>query len=413
MPERGLRKRKISVQSQNDVDTRKKTAKGQSESQDGTSTPGSNLPSSPRLESSTPNTYYPNEMSDSRAKDYKDGELPRPIDELASVLDSTLGRRKGIAANKSVVHWFKMDLRTKDNRALALASDFAQTSGVPLIGLYIISPQDYKAHLRAPVRVDFMLRTLKVLRKDLDSLDIPLAVHTVTDRAAIPDRILALLNQWGSNHLFANMEYEVDELRREAAVVQKLAANGIAADIVHDTCVVPPGLLQTGSGKQYAVYTPWFKAWRSYIGHNQELLHCFDAPAKNPAGTRKDLKSLFDANIPETLEGKELSVAERKKFRLLWPAGEHEAESRLEEFCEEKIGSYREHRNIPSLPGTSCLSVHLASGTISARTCVQKAREYNNTKKIDGGNEGIQTWISEVAWRDFYRHVLANWPYVW
>jgi len=39
------------------------------------------------------------------------------------------------------------------------------------------------------------------------------------------------------------------------------------------------------------------------------------------------------------------------------------------------------------------------------------ARDVNSTKKLDGGIEGIRGWISEVAWRDFYRHVLVHWPY--
>ncbi len=54
-----------------------------------------------------------------------------------------------------------------------------------------------------------------------------------------------------------------------------------------------------------------------------------------------------------------------------------------------------------------------SAGTISGRTCVRTARDRNKTKKLNGGNPGIMSWISEVAWRDFYKHVLANWPHVW
>ena len=66
------------------------------------------------------------------------------------------------------MHWFKWDLRTGDNKALHLASQKAQEKRVPLIGLYIVSPQDFEAHLTAPVRVDFALRTLEVLKADLE-----------------------------------------------------------------------------------------------------------------------------------------------------------------------------------------------------------------------------------------------------
>ena len=97
----------------------------------------------------------------------------------------------------------------------------------------------------------------------------------------------------------------------------------------------------------------------------------------------------------------------------MWPAGEEAAFERLKKFAKERMGAYQERRNFPAESGTSSLSCHFACGSLSTRTAVRTAREHNGTKKLDGGIQGIQTWISEVAWRDFYKHVLANWPYVW
>ncbi|KAJ3537336.1 hypothetical protein NM208_g6356 [Fusarium decemcellulare] len=322
--------------------------------------------------------FYPPEMSNARARAYNSNELPRPIETLVDALEDTAQERKAVKVKDAVVHWFKMDLRISDNKALALASDKAKEAGVPLIAIYIVSPQDYEAHIRAPARIDFMLRTLAIIRDDLAELDIPLYVETVERRKNIPDRILELMDEWGASHIYANMEYEVDELRREATMVRDFAENGISFEVVHDTCVVPPGELHSGSGNQYAVYSPWYRAWVAHVHENLDLLE----------------------------------LEEQKRLRSLWPCGEHEAKKRLDKFCEEMIGNYSKKRNIPADLGTSCLSVHLASGTISARTCVRTARDRNKTKKLNGGNEGIQTWISEVAWRDFYKHVLVNWPHV-
>ncbi|KAI5467502.1 DNA photolyase, FAD-binding/Cryptochrome [Mariannaea sp. PMI_226] len=356
--------------------------------------------------------FYPPEMSNARARAYRNDELPRPIETLLSALEQTAQTRKKIKAKNAVVHWFKMDLRLMDNKALALASDKAKEAGVPLICMYIISPEDYEAHLRSPVRVDFMLRSLQVLKEDLDKLDIPLYLETIENRKRIPDRILELMNNWGANHLFANMEYEVDELRREASIVKDLAEHGKSFEVVHDTCVVPPGSLQTGAGKQYAVYTPWYRTWMAHIHDNLDLLECFDPPSRNPETARKLFKKLYNLPIPEAPKSKALTEEEKERFHALWPCGEHEARMRLNKFCEERINGYRDNRNIPARNGTSCISVHLAAGTLSARTCVRTARDMNKTKKLNGGSDGIQTWISEVAWRDFYRHVLVNWPYV-
>ncbi|KAK1991670.1 DNA photolyase [Colletotrichum falcatum] len=356
--------------------------------------------------------YYPHEMSNDRARAYNDGELPRPIEELTSALEDTSKARKAVNPKHAVVHWFKMDLRTSDNRSLSLASEKAKAAGVPLIAMFIISPQDYEAHLTAPIRLDFMIRTLHILRADLAKLDIPLYVETVEKRKAIPDKVADLMDQWGAGHLFANMEYEVDELRRDAKMVRMFADRGLSYEVLHDTCVVPPGQLTSGSGKQYAVYTPWFKAWVRHVHENLDLLELYDPPARNPSSARDRFNSLFDSDIPADIADRKLDDEQKKRFRAIFPPGEHEARSRLEKFCEEKVGQYHNKRNIPHDSGTSNLSVHLASGTISSRTCVRYARDRNKTKKLDAGIEGIRVWISEVAWRDFYKHVLVNWPYV-
>ncbi|KAI3548070.1 DNA photolyase [Colletotrichum filicis] len=356
--------------------------------------------------------FYPHEMSNDRARAYNENELPRPIEELTSALEQTSKTRKAVKTKNAVVHWFKMDLRTTDNRSLSLASAKAKEAGVPLIAMFIVSPQDYEAHLTAPIRIDFMLRTLHVLREDLAKLDIPLYVETVEKRKKIPERIAELMDQWEASHLFANMEYEVDELRREGKMVRMFADKGLSYEVLHDTCVVPPGLLTSGAGKQYAVYSPWFRAWVRHVHENLDLLELYDPPAKNPSSAREKYGKLFETEIPEEIVDRKLDDDQKKRYRAFFPAGEHEARSRLEKFCEEKVGQYHNKRNIPHDAGTSTLSVHLASGTISSRTCVRYARDRNKTKKLDAGNEGIRVWISEVAWRDFYKHVLVNWPYV-
>ncbi|KAL8713205.1 MAG: hypothetical protein Q9220_002726 [cf. Caloplaca sp. 1 TL-2023] len=357
--------------------------------------------------------FYPPEMTNERCAQYNDDEIERPMETVIKAQKETETERESIDVDRAVVHWFKCDLRTYDNKALSLASKLAKSHGVPLICLHIISPQDYKAHMTSPVRVDFVLRTLEVLKEDLAKLDIPLYVETVEKRRAIPDRIFELCEKWGASHLFCNIEYEVDELRREASMIRQGVAKGIAVEAVHDTCVVPPGDLKSGSGRQYAVYSPWYRAWVAHIHQHPYLLDIHDPPAPNAKSSRQDFKSIFENNsIPEAPANKRLTSEEKKRYRTMWPPGEHEAHDRLSKFLAEKATSYKDTRNFPAANGTAVLSVHFASGTLSARTAIHSARSANTTKKLDGGNEGIKTWISEVAWRDFYKHVLVNWPYV-
>ena len=356
--------------------------------------------------------FYPPEMTNERAKRYLSNEVERPIEALAKAQKRTQTQRNQIAVKDCVVHWFKNDLRISDNKALHLASEKAKSKGVPLICIHIISPQDYKAHVTSAVRVDFVLRTLEVMKTDLAALDIPLYVETVEKRKVIPERVLDLCGKWGANHLFTNIEYEVDELRREALITSVGVQRGIAVEAVHDTCIVAPGELSTGTGNQYAVYSPWFRAWVSYLHTHPHHMNLFDPPGRNAATARDEYKDLFSSDIPDAPENRKLTDEERKRFRSMWPPGEHEAHERLVKFLQEKVDKYKDMRNFPAENSTAMISVHLASGTLSARTAVATARDVNSTKKLDGGNKGIIGWISEIAWRDFYKHVLAHWPYV-
>ena len=356
--------------------------------------------------------FYPPEMSNERCAMYNANEIKRPIEALQDAQEETKSQRDAIPIQKAVVHWFKQDLRIADNKALSVASAKAQEKQVPLICLYIVSPQDFEAHITSAVRVDFTLRSLQVLKDDLAELDIPLYIETVQQRAKIPSRVLELCTEWEASHLYANIEYEVDELRRESRLIRAGIKKGVAVDVLPDTCVVAPGELSSGSGKQYSVYSPWYRAWLSFLHTHPHHLKPYETPAKNPADTRTRFGHLFDVAVPEAPENKRLSSEELERFTSFWPAGEHEARERLSKFIDEKIKRYKDTRNFPAANSTAVISVHLAAGTLSARTAIVVASQANSSKKLDVGNPGISGWISEVAWRDFYKHVLAHWPYV-
>jgi deoxyribodipyrimidine photo-lyase len=356
--------------------------------------------------------FYPPEMSNERCQAYTDGELERPIETLQKAGQETVDKRRSIQPGSAVVHWFKSDLRLHDNRALHAAYQTAKKHGIPLIGLYIASPEDWSAHLTSPARVDFTLRILKRLQQDLGELDIPLYMETQEKRKTIPKRIVELCQNWGAKHLYANIEYEVDELRREAKLVRLCAENDVNFAPTHDTCVVTPGALASQQGKQYAVYTPWYRSWLRFLKENPDYLEVSEEPGSNPGNARKDFKDLFDCEVPATPKNKELSDAEKKRFKELYPAGEHEALQRLDKFLEEKGEKYEEMRSIAAGEHTSVLSPYFASGALSARTAVVTAKRANKNH-LDRYDPGYMTWISEVAWRDFYKHVLANWPFIW
>jgi deoxyribodipyrimidine photo-lyase len=157
-----------------------------------------------------------------------------------------------------------------------------------------------------------------------------------------------------------------------------------------------------------SVYTPWLRKWIIKVQDDPSYLFASPKPDRNPPSTRFEFPSLFGETIPAAPSSHFLPEDDRKKFASLWLAGEYEAKARLEKFCGERIQDYALHRSQPSLDASSCMSVHLSQGTISARACIREARASNTSKKLDKGNEGNITWIKEVAWRDFYRRTTLS-----
>jgi deoxyribodipyrimidine photo-lyase len=151
--------------------------------------------------------FYPPEMTSKRCAEYTANERPRPIEALNKALTNTRAKRDKIDVGDAVVHWFKMDLRVQDNHGLHAASRKARDKGASLICLYIICPQELEAHLTSPVKLDFMLRSLKIVQEDLAALDIPLYLETVEKRKDVPDRVLELCAEWRASHIYANVEY--------------------------------------------------------------------------------------------------------------------------------------------------------------------------------------------------------------
>ncbi|KAI4952418.1 hypothetical protein J4E91_002888 [Alternaria rosae] len=362
--------------------------------------------------------YYPAEMSNERCALYNQNEIPRPIEILNKTLASTKDKRKAIREGKkaqhgdAVVHWFKRDLRIRDNTGLSQAAVLAREKGVGVIGVWFMSPQDWEAHLVSPPKCDFELRSVETLKKELEELDIPLYIETIPERKNVTKRLVELAEEWNAKNVFCNLEYEPDELRREERLLRMMLEKGINFEPHHDDCVVPPGSLKTGGGKQYAMYSPWYRAWVAHLHAHPHLLNERPMPGRNRPDFRKKFTKLFDSKVPDLPECKALTAEEKERFQHLWPAGESAAIDRLERFLIEKIGKYKDTRNFPAMNSTGRVSVHHAAGTLAARTSIRMARDVNSAKKLDGGKDGVKGWIGEVAWRDFYRHVLVHWPYV-
>ena len=161
------------------------------------------------------------------------------------------------------------------------------------------------------------------------------------------------------------------------------------------------------------VFTPFKKAWTKVIEADVDrYLGVTAAPTE-----KQEWTSWFDTvsgSIPESLSEKLFPRHPHlQAIQTLWPASESEARKRMAAFVNSTLADgYDQSRNFPARrDGTSRLSAYLSVGMISARECVALARR-RNAGRILFGTAGLVTWISELCWRDFYRHILFHFPRV-
>lgn len=294
--------------------------------------------------------------------------------------------------------WLRADLRCSDNTALHAACADGQAA---VACVYAITPLQWQAHDMAGCRIDFELRTLALLREELDALNIPLLLLYAPDFAALPAALTQLAQQHQIDAVFFNRQYELNELKRDAAVNVALAGAGIGVHEADDQCAVTPGTVLTADGRYYSVFTPFKRVWLSrLLPQGVRLL-----PRPRPRPTRFAEADRVPAQVPGF--GPHVSTATALK---LWPAGEKAGLQRLHRFADRHLGHYAEQRDFPALDGTSTLSPWLAIGAISVRQCLKVALQAR--RESAAAERGIDTWISELCWRDFYKHVMFGFPRV-
>ncbi|MFZ5723154.1 MAG: cryptochrome/photolyase family protein [Pseudomonadota bacterium] len=305
--------------------------------------------------------------------------------------------------------WFREDLRVDDQRALLAAVDDADARGVPVHAVWCAVPQQWDAHGMGDNRRWFVLAAVRELAQRLAAAGIPLAVLDAGDFSGSTVAVARHAQAIGAAALYFNDEYPLNEVRRDAAMTALCAPAGIQVCRFHDGVLVPPDAVFSQSGTPYTVFTPYRQAWYRQLAADPLLApRAFRAPAVPVAEPQRQAEL---AATLHTIDGLQSALSVPATVRAAWEPGEREAQRRLKRFTGGSIQRYRDARDLPAEPGTSTLSPYLAAGCLSPRRALAAARGVNHGDVADG-NAGIVTWISELAWRDFYRQVMFHFPHV-
>jgi deoxyribodipyrimidine photo-lyase len=314
----------------------------------------------------------------------------------------------GVAGGaRPAIWWIRRDLRAGDNAALAAAS-----AAGPVVALFVLDPVLW-ARAGAPRR-RFLAGCLAALDAELDG--------RLVVRSGDPARVVAAVVAEVSACLVACEEdFAPYGRRRDARVAASLEALGVPLVLAGSPYASLPGRLRTGAGRPFSVFTPFRRAWEAagwappapvprvaFLGLDGEDLPVADEPGApgEPAVGGEPLRPggarlTGERGVP----GAPVAAAE------LPVPGARGAHDRLERFLREGLPGYATNRNNPGVEGTSRLSPYLRFGCIHPRQVLAAV----TAAGAEGGpaapsERDVATFVSELAWREFYADVLFHRP---
>ena len=256
-----------------------------------------------------------------------------------------------------------------------------------VIAVFVLTEPQWREHGLGYRRINGTLASLSALAGELARLNVPLKVRQAETFRESAEAVAKLAAELDAQCVFLGPETPLDERRRDVHLKRLLERDGREL-VEHQTdTIVPPGQVLTGQGSPYTVFTPFYKRW--YPLFLQQQLTPVPAPQ-----ARLDITSDPVADVQSDVD---------------W--GEKCARAALDQFVHEHMTGYARNRDIPSLSrGTSRLSRHLTVGTVSAKEAGKAAQAAADT--VSETAEGASKWIAELAWRDFYRHLMYHFDHL-
>lgn len=290
---------------------------------------------------------------------------------------------------RTVIHWFRRDLRLTDNTALHHAVEAAEQ----VVPVYIVSDWSGFHHWTGAPRQEFLCGCLRSLAGNVES-----AGGRMIFRRGPADRVLReLIAETGAEAIFFNRDPDPFGIRMEERIDAMGKELGVEVHSHKDVSLQERAEVLTGSGTPYRVFTPYSRSWLA-------LPKAPVLPRVSRIVTPQGLRS----DLCPTLETWGLQPSGVQ----LPEAGERAARDRMKQAFAKVVPTYAATRNTPHGVTTSRLSSDLRFGTLSIRELFHRAQALQAEAPGLEAKKHLQTWINELAWREFYFQVLWHWPEV-
>ncbi len=316
-------------------------------------------------------------------------------------------------SNKKIgLHWFRRDLRLAGNPALNfnLKKSDGHVLGIFCFDSKFLSREDFSHN-----RFAFFIETIRKLREDLHAAGGDLLILDELPQQAFPRLIKNLKEKtdFEISLLTFNRDYEPYARTRDAEIRKTVEGElGIEVQSERDHLILEPHEVYKSPMDQsyYQVFTPFSSRWFRTLQERQYLTR-IKADEKN-SGFKITWKDVFENGLtsqdfPDQLE--KFATENQKHVTIKLPqAGSAAAFSVLKEF-KKHLNDYSVGRDIPSINGTSHLSIYLKNGSITTAQIVH----FLELHKVDiKAQNGATKFLKELIWREFYYHILWHVPAV-
>jgi deoxyribodipyrimidine photo-lyase len=290
----------------------------------------------------------------------------------------------------TVIHWFRRDLRLMDNTSLtAAAKDSTQ-----VVPVYILSDWTKSHGWTGSIRQQFLCGCLESLAKNLEANSSRLILRT--GRADV--EIEKLIRETRASSVYFNRDYDPYGREMEKKVRAVCARHGIECHSFKDRVLHEPEEVLTGSGGPYRVYTPYSRNWLSLDKVT---------PVSKPASL--GVASVIPSEPLPALDHWKLAPTSA----VLPSPGERAARERMKNFIEDRrLMGYAQRRNTPAGITTSRLGQDLRFGLISIRELFARCMAAVAQATTADERTSIETYLKELAWREFYLAILWFYPEV-
>ena len=289
--------------------------------------------------------------------------------------------------------WFRRDLRLTDNPALAASI----ARGSPIIPVFILDDREAGEWTPGGASRWWLDGSLRALGESLRRRGSALTLR----RGPAEIVINQLLDQTGADAVYWNRRYEPWATARDQRLKTNLRSGGVEARSFNAALIAEPWTIKTQKGEPYRVFTPFWRALRS-TGVPE--------PAA-PAPSRVPGPATFPESEPLSSWALRPTTPDwAGGMRAMWTPGEAGAQARLEDFAAGAASGYREKRDMPGVAGASRLSPHLHFGEIGPRQVWRSITAGALASASDPLAGGVETFLSEIGWREFSYHLLFHFP---